>query len=152
MSKLSNDYIKLLEDKLGAIEGMLSLTQAKTFTGQAAKSEEEAESFIDLYNRRSDYIIQIEKAQQALSNLDALDFDDVEDEGFQKKVLEFNDKMRTAAKAISDLDKQNMEAYEKISAHFKGNMKQVRNNISLTNSYDGFTDTNQGYYLDKKKV
>lgn len=152
MENLKDKYTELLRKKLDALNHMREITVDQVFTGDETLLEKEAEAFIALYEKRSDILSRIEKIDDALELLDPLDTEDLDDAYFQAQVMEFRQKMTELAKEMVGLDKANIEVYKKMSAFVRDNMKHTRQSIDLIQGYENYLDSNEGYYMDKKKV
>jgi len=152
MENFKGRYVELLHEKRNALDCMRQATKQQVFTGDESLVKQEAEAFIALYEQRSEVLARVEKIDDALELLDPLDEKDLEDTSFQVRVVELRQKMVELAREMVSLDKKNMAVYEKISAYVKNDMRQARQGQDLLQGYDDYVDTNEGHFVDKKKI
>ena len=152
MENLKSRYVELLQEKLDALDSMRQATKAQVFTGDETLLETESEAFVTLYEKRTEVLDRVEKIDAALELLDPLDAGDLEDAAFQAQVIEIRQKMVELAKEMVDMDKANMQIYQKMSDYVQNNLKQARQGADLINGYDDYLDANQGHFVDKKKI
>ena len=150
MENLKEKYLELMGQKYDILVYMLDITKKEVFTGDADKAENEANAFVALYQKRTNVMSRLEKIEDAMSLLDPLDEEDAEDEDFQRQVNDFKSKMKALAKEMLDLDKSNVGAYEKLSAHLKGSMKQVSQTRDLNSRYIDDYHLDNGRILDQR--
>ena len=152
MENLKDRYIELLQKKFDALNSMREATLEQIFTGDETLVDQESEAFIALYEKRAEVLERVEKIDDALELLDPLEAEDLTDKDFQARAAELRRKMTELAKEMVDLDKANMAAYEKMSAHVRDDLKQARQGQELLHGYDDYLDANEGHFMDKKKV
>ena len=130
----------LLQDKLNALLEMLKLTKETVITGVGEDESliEEVEAFAMLYDKRAVLITKIEELDAALPPMSDI-----------KGPLV--DKIRETAKVISDLDKSNTDAANRLMSFVKGNLKTIRNGRGINNAYVDSDEGLSGYYFDKSK-
>jgi len=119
MKSLKGKYLKLMQEKLDAMNNMLEIAQSQVFTGKEELAETEARAFADYYRMRMDYFARIKKAEDAMSVLDPLGEQDIADETFSVRVVGYREKMVAIARKMADLDSANADAYRKISVYLR---------------------------------
>ena len=150
MENLKDRCLELFEQKHAALQRMLDVTKAVTFTNDEANAEKEAEAFIALYERRSNILTRIEKIDDALGLLDPLEADDMQDAEFQAKVVAFREQAKDIARKLVEIDKSNMTVYEKLTNYLKENMRSARQNMDLNKKYSDDFEGIEGSFLDRK--
>ena len=150
MEDTKQKCLELMAQKLDFLNRIVDLTRAETFTGNEATAETEVDAFISLYEKRTAILSRIEKIDDALGQLDALDDTDMQDTNFQNQVVRYREAARDIAVEMLAMDRENAKSYEKLNAHMKNSMKSVRQTKELNSKYLDDVGTTGGSYLDKR--
>ena len=148
MSSIKKEYVELLNKKLIFVDKMLEMTQEVDFSGNDL--EKEADKYIALYENRNTLMGHMEKLDAELSSTkyDGIKKDD-SDASFVKARKQLTDKIKSSASKIIELDKKNAEISKKFTSQFKGNLKQVRDGMTVSDKYLDAYDVS-GYHFDKQ--
>ncbi|MDR2167873.1 MAG: hypothetical protein LBE35_08520 [Clostridiales bacterium] len=151
---MSARYLELMEEKNSAIERVLKITRDEYFSGEQDDMEREAEAFAKLYGKREGIIGQIGKIDDALkAESEAMGLPpggSLVSEKYRERLAAIVEKQKAMAAALLILDEANIKAYEKLKIHLQGGLKNVRQNMELSEKYIDDFDGHESFYFDKK--
>jgi hypothetical protein len=150
MDDRKQEYLKVLNQKLEALQKMLKATKSLNITGKGEDDDlvREAELFSSLYEQRNDIFTQIQKMDEALSQ-----FKDIEeDKELAKARKPIVDNIKETAKELAELDKKHLETSKKLTLFLKGGLKKIRDGRDVNNAYnvDAY-GASSGSYFDSTK-
>jgi len=145
-------HLELLKQKLDALERMLNVSKKSNFTCKKEVSDQEADAFVDLMQKRDNILAKIEKIDYNIANVVAmLQCMTFEQSTYELEKEQLDSLIKVVAGKIIDIDKINNNAAAQIFEYLKENVKQVRQTKVLTSKYNPDDDyRGLGYYLDKK--
>ena len=149
MDNEKQQHLTLLNNKHAEMTHMLNVTQAEIFTGREDLFEEEAQRFIDMYEKRESIIGRIKTIDIGLASYKSPESAE-NDKGFIIARKEIIDKIKSIAALLIEMDKKNSVISAKLSGHLKGNIKQIREGKDASRKYDMDEYDITGYYIDKK--
>ncbi|MCL2400180.1 MAG: hypothetical protein FWC91_10640 [Defluviitaleaceae bacterium] len=148
MDDRKQQYLELLNKRLGYLQQMLQLTQKNTFDNPNTDEEtmlKEAEEFSNLYEGRGRIVTRIEKIDAEL-----VQYKDLEgDEALAKEVNSIKENVNTIAAAIIELDKKNMALSAKFTGFMRDNLKKIRDGREVSSIYN--VESSSGNYFDSQK-
>ena len=149
MDERKQQYLELLNIKLGHLKHMLELTEKTHFTSSVDDEEaliKDAEEFANLYEGRGRIVTRIEKVDAELAK-----YKDLEgDKSIAKEVRAIAAKGKETAAAIVELDKKNMAMSSKFTGFVKGNLKKIRDGREMNNIYGDNLEVTSGHYFDSQ--
>jgi hypothetical protein len=138
-----------MEEKTAVLERILAITKEAVFTGKQTEAEKEADSFVTLYERRTNILKRIEKIDAALKT-EAMGLPPMDKPEYMAKLTTIKDAQKAIAAQLLALDEANVKTYEQIKAHIQNGLKTVRQTIDVNEKYLDMFEPDQGSYFDKK--
>jgi len=148
MDDREQEYLDVLNQKLKALLTILKLTEQTKVTGEGDEDQlyQEAENYATLYERRANIITKIEEFDKIIAN--HINNGIEEDKKIAAESKTLADKMKSAVKSVTELDKKNMAASEKLMGFLKGNIKKMRDGRGVNNAYIDMQGASSGNYFD----
>jgi len=139
--------MELMEQKTDILQKILDITRPILLTGDPDNIDYEAQAFVNLYQRRENILVGVEKIDAQIA---ALNLPEQLGAEYVIQLAVINDKQKKIATELIELDKANMAIYEKLKEQVKGDLKNVRQTKDVNEAYMDAFDSPQGYLFDKK--